>query len=40
MLSSLEKVTEPKVALYKQAALGPGPNKRAVLQVELGKKSV
>lgn len=38
ILAGLEKVTEPEVALYKQAAPRPGPNKRAVPQVGLDKK--
>lgn len=37
MLAGLEKVTEPEVALYMQAALGLQSNKRAVPQVGLDK---
>jgi hypothetical protein len=39
MLVGLEKVTEQEVALHKRDALGPVPNERIVLQVELDKKS-
>ena len=39
ILAGLEKETKPEVALYKQAALGLGLNKRAMPQVELEKKS-
>lgn len=39
MLPGLENVMKPKVVLERQAALGLGPNKRAVLQMGIDKKS-
>jgi len=39
MLAGLEKVMKPEAVLEKQVALGLGPNKRAVPQVGLEKKS-